>query len=358
MTGRDAMDRLIQSRDESAEVRSLLEAGIADDVADYDFEHGLSTHLAAVAAFPSSGGGPKGGAGPASASPSSTPAVSSKALALAIGVPAGTLAAIAAVVLLRAHAPASEEALGGAAPATKISIEAPATREARALDPSQGTDAPITAALPEVPARSPSAADPTSAASERRQPASRSVAAGRGEVRPERLVLSEDAPEGHHASAEGATNPEDKGIVRNFPDAQRKSPVGESSGVTAPPSAAGDDSRRSEKELARERLARDEVRRHADDQLQREMDELMRAKRALSNDPKLALELAERGQREFKQSLLTEEREHVLLLALIALGRASEAERLAAPYLARHPDSPFARRVRAALEAARNRQAR
>jgi hypothetical protein len=88
----------------------------------------------------------------------------------------------------------------------------------------------------------------------------------------------------------------------------------------------------------------------AEDRLNLEMEELAKAKQALTSDPAEALALAEAGNRKFPGGLFREERDHVRLLALIALGRLDEARRLAAPYLKAHPNSPFARRVQNALD--------
>src|SRR5689334_8000109 len=101
---RDVKERLIDSRNESTEVRSLLEAGISDEVGDYDFERGLETHLAAIGTIPGGGGTAPSGAGPAGHSAAG--AGGAKALALAIGLPTATLSAIAAVFLLGTLTPA------------------------------------------------------------------------------------------------------------------------------------------------------------------------------------------------------------------------------------------------------------
>ena len=48
-------------------------------------------------------------------------------------------------------------------------------------------------------------------------------------------------------------------------------------------------------------------------------------------------------------SMFAQERQQVVLLALVKLGRMDEARRLAKPYLARYPHGPFSERVRRAL---------
>jgi hypothetical protein len=346
MTSRDVVERLVESREESTELRSLLDAGIADDVSDYDFARGLETHLAAVGGPAPGGGGP--GAAPAGAGPGASSAAganSVKALALAIGVPVAT--AIAAFAVFSARGPAAAgHASAPKAPTATVQTVVPAEKA--------GESAAVAVPLPAAANGGDESATPSE------------TALGRG-VRPSadsqhrsashsKLILAEDdyraAPS---VIAEGAAD-ERSAIHRSFPEgpveSHRSNAVSPAeSARAATPVVAKEEPRPSEEAVARAERAREEARQSEEDKFQREMDELMRAKRALSSDPKLALELAEHGQREFKQSLLSEEREHVLLLALIGVGRVAEAERRAAPYLAKHPDSPFAKRVRAALDA-------
>jgi len=351
MTGRDRVARLVESRQESTELRSLLEAGIADDVSDYDFASGLEAHLAAVSPGPGSGGSAAPvGAGPGSSSAAG--ATSAKALALAIGVP--VVSAIAAFVVFATHGPA-EVGPAAATRAANTSVEAVVPAE-RARDPEA------------VAPGSPGAARTDKESASSLRPSSRATTQRQSITQSSKVTLAENEPAAPRRATAPGVGEDQPTIHRSFPEGpveSRRSNAGPSAewastaasgtraAATAPAasSVVREEPRPSEEELARAERAREEARRVAENTLQREMDELMRAKRALSSDPKLALQLAERGQREFKQSLLSEEREHVLLLALIGVGRVSEAERRAAPYLAKHPDSPFARRVRAALEA-------
>lgn len=102
-----------------------------------------------------------------------------------------------------------------------------------------------------------------------------------------------------------------------------------------------------------ERAARAEPSR-ADDSLAREMSALAAARTALDHDPARALALLERGRREHgASSLFAEEREALSVLALCALDRDDEASRRGARFLAAHPSSPFADRVRRATDAGR-----
>jgi hypothetical protein len=90
-----------------------------------------------------------------------------------------------------------------------------------------------------------------------------------------------------------------------------------------------------------------------DARLEREMQMLSVAQHSLASDPQRALSLARQGEAEFKGSMFTEERQQVLLLALVQLGRLDEAKKLARPYLARYPHGPFSDRVRRALATGR-----
>jgi hypothetical protein len=90
-----------------------------------------------------------------------------------------------------------------------------------------------------------------------------------------------------------------------------------------------------------------------DSRLEREMGMLAMAQRVLTSDPERALRLARQGEQEFAGSMFTHERQQVLLLALIELGRTAEARRLAKPYLERYPNGPFSDRLRRALANAR-----
>lgn len=360
MTGRDKVGRLVVSRQESTELRSLLEAGIADDVSDYDFARGLEAHLAAVSPGPG-GGGPAAPAGAGPGASSAAGATSAKALALAIGIP--VVSAIAAFAVFATHGPA-EVGPAAATRAANTSVEAVFPAE-RARDPEAVTPASGAAAGTDK--------ESASALSDNSQrPSSRAATQRQSITQSSKVTLAENEPAAPRQATAPGVGEDQPMIHRSFPEGpveSRRSNAGlsaESAGTGASGTHAAaptpsspvvrEEPRPSEEELARAERAKQEARRSAEDTLQREMDELMRAKRALSSDPKLALELAERGQREFKQSLLSEEREHVLLLALIGVGRVSEAERRAAPYLAKHPDSPFARRVRAALEARKARR--
>jgi hypothetical protein len=86
-----------------------------------------------------------------------------------------------------------------------------------------------------------------------------------------------------------------------------------------------------------------------DARLEREMRMLKVAESVLRTNPERALRLARQGEKEFPGSMFTQERQQVLLLALVELGRMDEARRLAKSYLRKYPKGPFSDRVRRAL---------
>lgn len=343
MSPRDGLERLVASPDESEEVRSLLEAGIADDDVGYDFEQGLSKHLAAVGA-PSASPAPGAPSAPGAAAPARLASLSSKGLLVWLGVPLASLSVAAAVVLLRGHAPPHANAVSASQ-----ALASPAAAPAGETAPSEGQTSGSLS--PESDAVGPSNNPPPSASSVVRARSAHASLRHRADQRGAALALSEGSGSGVAEQEATGSARTDGTIVRDL-----SGEWGEPAPVAAPstrPSADAVAEERAEIDAqAREREARDAARRVAENRLQEEMDELMRAKRALSSDPKLALELTQHGERVYRHSLLSEERQHVHLLALINLGRVDEAARLAAPYLAQHPNSPFARRVRSALDAA------
>lgn len=85
------------------------------------------------------------------------------------------------------------------------------------------------------------------------------------------------------------------------------------------------------------------------DRLEREMRMLKVAQAVLFSNPERALRLARQGEREFAGSLFAQERQHLLILSLVQLGRMDDAKRRAADYLHSYPRGPFSDRVRKAL---------
>jgi len=321
--------RLVDDPQQSGELRSLLRAGIDDEVAGYDFQAGLASHLAAVAALPPAASAPH-------VAPAAAAGVSGKALLAWIGIPVASVSVIAALWLSNSTEPAATvtTANRGAAP---VALVAPAA----AIDV-------VAPSAPVAPAEATVSAKPTieHVAARAPVPAVRSDKSVR--VQRNAAAVTAITPDYHEAVAAEPVDTEPA-----VPVAQ---PIAaEAQAVQAAPTAAEQEAlaRKAAEQAEQDRLAREEARRVAEARLKREMAQLMQATQALTSNPARSLSLAQAGEQEFQNSLFSEERQHVLLLALIKLGRVAEAERRAEPYLRAHPDSPFARRVRNALQEAK-----
>jgi hypothetical protein len=83
-----------------------------------------------------------------------------------------------------------------------------------------------------------------------------------------------------------------------------------------------------------------------------EMQELSRAEALLARDPAQALKLVQASMAEHPQGYLTEERRYVEVLALLGLRRVEEARLLGREFARLHPQSPYRRRVEAAIATA------
>lgn len=322
--------RLVDDLDQSDEVRSLLRAGIDDDVAGYDFNAGLAAHMATIAALPPAGQGAQVPQPVAAAA-----GISGKALIAWIGVPVASATVLAALWF-----GGSSEAPKQAAPqltplVTKVAKTLPV------LGPRPVADKVEVAAAVAVETTVEPSVSPG-------VEATRSVRAHA--ARPQRnaaIRLREPKAGVSFGSSTTVSSASSTGWATDT--ASQVQPV------EAAPTAAEREAlaKQAAAEAAREQAVREEARRVAEERLKREMAQLMQAKQALTSNPARALFLAQAGEQEFHDSLFSEERQHVLLLALIKLGRVDEAERRAQPFLRAHPDSPFARRVRNALQDAK-----
>jgi hypothetical protein len=320
--------------DASPEVRALIDAGIADEVDDYDVEGGLAAHFAAIGVVPGAAVVHGLGAAPRGVS---TLSASAKGLAVLGGAAASTavLVALWFGFARPRDAPQESSESRGTAPKGRGGRDAPQeSSDAHAVAPSgNGETATNSIAAPE----------PASHPSEHR---------GRRSAKPD----ADDAPTlplansaSFAATPTAATpmaNPEKSALIAataapetNAED--RATAKNDTESATASAESA---------EERRDRAEKAQVK--ADERLELDMKALMQAKRALAEDPAKALSLARQGEREFPKSMFGEERRALLLLAMIRVGQVDSARRLAAPYLAEHPDSPFARRVRHALDAA------
>lgn len=326
--------RMVDDLDQADEVRSLLRAGIDDDVAGYDFEGGLATHMAAVAALPPAPSAPH------VAPPAAAAGISGKALIAWIGVPVASASVIAALWF------------GGSAETERAQSNA----VAKTVPVAPVASAPTSPAAPTAPVVTAPAAKPSVVAVVETV-VEAPVAARNAHARPAR-AQRHSAAITHSVSAVATTQTKSGAglTVDNSTDSNSAdSTVADTAPIEVAPTAAEREeaARIAAAQAEQERLAREEARRVAEERLKREMAQLMRAKQSLTTNPAQALALAQAGEQEFRDSLFSEERQHVLLLALIKLGRVDEAERRAEPFLRAHPDSPFARRVRNALQDAK-----
>lgn len=83
-----------------------------------------------------------------------------------------------------------------------------------------------------------------------------------------------------------------------------------------------------------------------EERLRAEMKQLAEVRSAVGSAPARALDLANRGHRDFKGGVFYQEREALAISALRALGRSGEANTRAKAFLASFPKGPYAERVR------------
>jgi hypothetical protein len=342
------------------EMRALFLAG-ANEAVDYDVERGLAAHFAAI-------GGPVGtGAAPRGA-PAGAAGAAGAGAAAGAGVAAGS--SVAGQGSLSAAVATSKTWLVFVAlPLTTAAI-AVGLWFGNALQNEPGTAIEAKTAASSAPVATPGSlikatqvvTPVTEADTSGDQTATPSVAP--------RTPVRQHAAESRRVAAKPGASRAKSGIVleeteaagapvANFPEPPASAPsatppekaVAESPAVVpAQPTAE----QRFDEEVQRRKRAVAAQEKQSD-LLRLEMDSLAEAKRALGRDPARAFTIARDGERQFGRSVLSEERQHVLILALLELGRFADARRIAAPYLQNHPDSPFAKRVQKALDAAGSR---
>ncbi len=326
-------------------MRELLVAGRDARVRGYDFERGLSKHLARLDA-----GAPL---------PEWAKGLQSSGAGAAAAAAGGSLIGwIAAPVLIGVAAAAAMLAVPRQASAPSVTSQAVVAR-APAPQPVE----PAQVAQVQVPA----AAAPVATT-----PLAPSADAERTRASHAPRLLH---ARGTHAGAKTASNKHEhraRALERGAPDVAR---AADGSGTSASaPGGTGTDlfqvaqpargaqqavqpapAPAAQPELPRPPTARQpaaqppEPEAQDDVLLEREMGMLAMTQRVLLSDPARALRLARQGEAEFRGSMFTQERRQLLLLALVKLGRLDEAKRLAAPYLTQYPHGPFSDRVRRAL---------
>jgi len=330
--------KMLEDANEPSYVRELLEAGRDFRVTDYDYSQGLAQHLAHVemgtpppdwAQTLPQGGSAAGGA---AAGAASIP------LAAWIAAPVVTAGVIAAVMLSREPAPVPAPVQGLDVPA----VVSPAGEELQVEAAVAPAPAPEPAAVP-----GDSRPEATLAAAET-APAKPAVTRRASTPRPEREATQAVVPAAKPPTS--AATPVTSAPSRPRSAAQRARDL-EDVLREPPPSMQVEPTR--DAPVERARTVEQEPAERDDASLEREMRMLAVAQRVLHSDPSRALRLARQGEREFPDTMFTQERRHVLLLALIELGRMDEARRLAGPYLKQYPKGPFSDRVRRALATGR-----
>jgi hypothetical protein len=353
---------IIENPQESQQLRGLLEAGRDARVKDYDFEQGLRRHLAQVEAgapMPHWAEGLQAG-GVAAVRTGMGP------LLAWIGAPIVT-ASVVAAYLFTSGATESPRATG-VPPAAPVM---PSTLDRVPLEPAPAEAAPdptaetATSPEPTAPDERGSARETAPERSHRHAVAGtreRATAADRGSAstRSQQGAASDRAAELDRTSAPAGAKDRSGTAAAlgttTAPSQPKVAPVAvEANGPAERPSTEpdGQPARPDEATEAAAAPAKPEPTRLDDARLEREMGMLAMAQRVLHSDPQRAWKLARQGEAEFPGSMFTEERQQLLLLSLVQLGRLDEAKRLAEPYLARYPNGPFSERVRRALATGR-----
>jgi len=327
--------RMVADPSESAFVRELLQAGADDKVTDYDYRKGLVKHLAIIAAGTLIPVWAKGLISGSSAT-KTIGGLSAKLIAFIVGIPVVTAGVVTSVMLVNSK--------------PEIKPDPPA----KAIAPHVLRDSsPKEQQMPS------SNGEPSPVVQDDSQGQEQGVLERSLEPKPFRYVHRAKSPRSTRV-----TPPTD------FPATERVEPSKQADFEPAPllKTTQGSNTKPEKsrtlftpviekpkvtEQRKPETLEKPKVEVNP---FHRETSMLASANRLLDSDPERAFELAERGEREFPGSMFTEERRHVLILALIKMDRVDEARRLAEPYLREYPNSPFAQRVRHALAKAQRRE--
>lgn len=311
-------------------VRELLDAGRGARVRGYDFNQGLATHLSRVesgAPMPDWAKGMQPGAAGTSGS-----LAAGARMAGLLAVPVVTAAVVAAVML------ASQ-------PGTTPAVKATAVPAAMPALIAEGEPKALHSAAPTAAAASPTALERGQHSRRAMVPAPHKASLPRSAAA--QPVLGTSPISGARAASaepvrtDAAIKPAHGGTTFDgdpFASARPADVTGQALPGAAEP--------REQATAAREPAVPQPL---DDARLEREMSMLAMAERVLRTNPERALKLVQQGEAEFQGSMFTQERQQLLLLSLVELGRLDDARRMAKPYLARFPHGPFSDRVRRAL---------
>ncbi len=318
-------------------VRELIEAGRNDAVADYDYNKGLAALVAGIEAGTPVPDWAQGLDAASTTATTGTQAALGGAAAVstsAVGWVVGSVVAVglAAVAVFSGD---SEEPVQVAEPEV-APVVAPAA-PAAPVEPSAPAEQPAPA-VAEVEAAEPAPVAPEASAKPARRVA-------RKAARPDKAAgtVAKALEEKAEPARDLDTLMQEKVDHRASKQAKRS---------TSRVARAEEAPAAEEEELAPSEAATPAVvqrPQYDDARLEREMRMLKVAESLLKKNPQRALSMARQGEKEFRGSMFTQERQQVLLLALVQLGRMDEARRLAKPYLKKYPRGPFSDRVRRAL---------
>jgi len=339
---------MVHDPSESAFVRGLLQAGAEDQVTDINYNRGLAKHLTIIAAGTLLPAWAKGLASSSVAS-SSVSGLSAKVIAFAVGLPVVTAGVIASIILTNQEPDMRPADSTDSTPAQE-------TNHLSLTDPQQ------IARLEETTTPGREASDkqnplrPTRAA--KKQRGRRYPTRTTNQILPSISAKYRTATKGIPSSEPSSSPPTDPQFSRDLTATVRPTtePAEDEQGKKKQISSTPVIERRAVSETRQERREQAETTRVNKNPFDRETRMLAVANRLLESDPERSLELAKRGEREFTGSMFTEERRHVLILALIKLSRLDEARQLAGPYLRDYPKSPFSQRIRHALAKAHREQ--
>jgi hypothetical protein len=317
-------------------MRDLLQAGRDASVTDYNFDQGLSKHLALIetgAPAPHWAEALRQGAGAAP-----TAAGSSLLPWLAVPIVAAAMVT-AAVFVSRDSAPQAVQA-PQAVPTQQPgvpAVAAPASAPAPTVAPSTQPSLMPRAVSREAASARPARGVRMPRAERHATSVSSSSAAPRTSANPKFGPAPTPASTELFAQAQPAVASHSAADQTHVGEARTEAAADEPAAAAEKPQA----------QVARNVPPQPVV--QDDSKLEREMAMLAMAQRVLLTDPARSLGLARQGEAEFAGSMFTQERQQLLLLSLVRLGRLDEAKRLAKPYLARYPAGPFSDRVRHAL---------